>query len=247
MPGNGCEFLRGRTAVITGAAGGIGEAICARLAEYGINMLLIGRNAQKLDALREKLTEIGGDHACLAGDLRDLTFIDRIVSTAQERFGGFDFLINNAGLAHHCGMEEMTPEQYDAIMETNVRGPYFLCSRSLRVLRRSELATIVNICSASSHTGYPNQTVYVASKHALLGMSKSLANEVYSENIRVHCISPGGVYTSMIAMVRPDLTDDGMIQPSDIAILITFLLENRRSNAVVDEIRVNRCTKAPFS
>lgn len=241
------DFLKDRTAVVTGAAGGIGVAICSRLAQSGINLLMIGRKEHKLNALSEKLVPFGGRYEYLAGDLTDLAFVDDVISTAEMRFGGFDFLINNAGIAHHSSMEEMTPEEFDAIMQINVRAPYFLCSRSLRVLRKSQLATIINLCSASSHKGYPNQSVYVASKHALLGMSKSLANEVYQENIRVHCISPGGVFTDMITLVRPDLTDEGMIQPDDIASIVAFFLENRRSNAVIDEVRVNRCTKAPFS
>lgn len=241
------EFLRGKTAIITGAAGGIGEAICRELAQRHINMLLIGRNPSKLDALAEQLKADGVKIACLAGNLRDVQFVEQIVETAVKCFGGIDILINNAGLAHHCPMEDMTFELYDEIMETNVRAPYFLCKSALKYLRNSECATIINMCSASSHKGYQEQSVYVASKHALLGMSKTLAAEVYKQNIRVHTISPGGVYTSMVALVRPDLTDDGMIMPSDIANIIAFLLENRKSNAVVDEIKVNRCTKEPFS
>lgn len=241
------EFLRGKTAIITGAAGGIGEAICHELAKHHINMLLIGRNLSKLDALAEALKADDLKVLCLAGDLRNIEFIDQIVQTAVEYFGGIDILINNAGLAHHCSMEDMTLELYNEIMETNVRAPYFLCKNALKYLRNSECATIINMCSASSHKGYQEQSVYVASKHALLGMSKTLAAEVYRQNIRVHTISPGSVYTSMIALVRPDLTDDGMIMPSDIANIIAFLLENRKSNAVVDEIRLNRCTKEPFS
>lgn len=239
------EFLRGKTAIVTGAAGGIGEAICQELAAHHINMLLVGRNPSKLDALVRKLA--GAKAVCMGGNLRDVNFIDQIIQTAVEHFGGIDILINNAGLAHHCKMEEMTLELYDEIMETNVRAPYFLCRNTLKYLRKSDCATIINMCSASSHKGYQDQSVYVASKHALLGMSKTLAAEVYKQNIRVHTISPGGVYTSMVSLVRPDLTDGGMILPTDIANIVAFLLENRRSNAVVDEIRVNRCTKEPFS
>lgn len=240
------EFLKGKTAIVTGAAGGIGEAICRELAAHCINMLLVGRNPSKLDALAGKLAATGVETVCLAGNLRDVHFIDQIIQTAVERFDGIDILINNAGLAHHCPMEDMTLELYDEIMETNVRAPYFLCRNTLKYLRNSDCATIINMCSASSHRGYQKQSVYVASKHALLGMSKTLAAEVYKQNIRVHAISPGGVYTSMVTLVRPDLTDDGMIMPTDIAKIIAFLLENRKSNAVIDEIKVNRCTKEPF-
>lgn len=240
-------FLYHKTAIVTGAAGGIGEAICHELAAHRINMVLVGRNSAKLEALAEKLAATGVQTVCLSGNLRDIAFIDQIIQTAIDRFGGIDILINNAGLAHHCKMEDMSLEKYDEIMETNVRAPYFLCRNALKYLRKSDCATIFNMCSASSHKGYQEQSVYVASKHALLGMSKTLASEVYKENIRVHTISPGGVFTSMVSLVRPDLTADGMILPEDIANIVAFMLENRRSNAVIDEVKVNRCTKEPFS
>jgi short-subunit dehydrogenase len=89
--------------------------------------------------------------------------------------------------------------------------------------------------------------VYAASKHALLGWSKSFANEYYKEDIRVHVISPGSVYTKMIAMVRPDLTPEGMMLPEDIADIIGVYLQFRKTNAVIDEIEAHRVTKEPFA
>jgi len=136
---------------------------------------------------------------------------------------------------------------FDSIMQINVRAPYFMCQQALEDLRKSDCATIINICSVVAHKGYPRQSVYAASKHALLGLSKSLANEVYKDNIRVHVISPGGVFTPMIALVRPELTPEGMILPEDIANIMGFYLECRKSNAVVDEIEVHRANKEPFA
>jgi NAD(P)-dependent dehydrogenase (short-subunit alcohol dehydrogenase family) len=141
----------------------------------------------------------------------------------------------------------MTPELFDSIMRVNVRAPYFLCQKAVEDLKKSEYATIINICSVVAHKGYPRQSVYAASKHALLGFSKSFANEHYKDNIRVHVISPGSVYTKMIAMVRPDLNPEGMILPEDIADIVSMYLMLRKSNAVVDEIEVHRVTKEPFA
>ena len=141
----------------------------------------------------------------------------------------------------------MTPELFDSIMQVNVRAPYFLCQRALPELKASSCATIINICSVVAHKGYPRQSVYAASKHALLGWSKSFANEFYKDDIRVHVISPGSVYTKMIAMVRPDLSPEGMILPEDIADIVGVYLMLRKSNAVVDEIEVHRVTKEPFA
>lgn len=238
------EFLRGKTAIVTGAAGGIGEAICKKLASLGMNLVITGRKVQALEELAAQLpTKV---HCCV-GDLQELTFVDRLLAETRETFGSVDVIINNAGLSHNCPVEEMTPELFDSIMRVNVRAPYFLCQKAVEDLKKSEYATIINICSVVAHKGYPRQSAYAASKHALLGFSKSFANEHYKDNIRVHVISPGSVYTKMIAMVRPDLTPEGMILPEDIADIVGMYLMLRKSNAVVDEIEVHRVTKEPFA
>lgn len=238
------EFLRGKTAIVTGAAGGIGEAICKKLASLGMNLVITGRKVQALEELAAQLpTKV---HCCV-GDLQELSFVDRLLRETREVFGGVDVIINNAGLSHNCTVEEMTPELFDSIMQVNVRAPYFLCQKAVEDLKKSDYATIINICSVVAHKGYPRQSVYAASKHALLGFSKSFANEHYKDNIRVHVISPGSVYTKMIAMVRPDLSPEGMILPEDIADIVGMYLMLRKSNAVVDEIEVHRVTKEPFA
>ena len=239
--------LAGRVAIITGAAGGIGEALCLKLAESKMRLLITGRNLEKLNALAERLRAMGAEAQVCAGDLSSLDFVDRVLDSAREAFGGIDVIINNAGLAHNCPAEEVSPELFDSIMQLNVRAPYFLCQRALPDLRKSDCATIINICSVVAHKGYPRQSVYSASKHALLGLSKAMANELYRENIRVHVISPGGVFTPMIAVARPDLSPEGMILPQDLADIAMFYLEMRKTNAVVDEIELHRVTKEPFA
>lgn len=238
------DFLKGKTAIVTGAAGGIGEAICKKLASLGMNLVVTGRKAQ---ALADLAAQLPAKVHCCVGDLQELSFVDQLLRETREVFGGVDVIINNAGLSHNCTVEEMTPELFDSIMRVNVRAPYFLCQKAVEDLKKSDYATIINICSVVAHKGYPRQSVYAASKHALLGFSKSFANEHYKDNIRVHVISPGSVYTKMIAMVRPDLSPEGMILPEDIADIVGMYLMLRKSNAVVDEIEVHRVTKEPFA
>ncbi|MBO7711446.1 MAG: SDR family oxidoreductase [Lachnospiraceae bacterium] len=239
--------LTSKTATITGASGGIGKAISLMLAGQRMNLVLVGRNEKKLRETEEAAKGLGAQTFVCRGDIRDLTFTQEILSAAVERFGGLDVLINCAGLAQHDPFEEVTPAQFDDIMAVNVRAPYFLCQGALPLLRGSGMATIINICSVVAHKGYPQQSVYAASKHALLGLSKSLANEVFRDDIRVHVISPGGVFTDMGALARPDLTPDGMTLPEDIADIVLFLLEHRCANAVIDEIQVHRTNKEPFA
>ncbi len=132
-------------------------------------------------------------------------------------------------------------------MALNVKAPYFLTQAALPYLRASDRATVINIASVVGHKGYPEQSVYSASKHALIGWSKAFAAEVYKENIRVHVVSPGGVYTEMIALARPDIRKESLILPEDVADIVAFYLDHRMSNAVIDEIGLHRAEKLPFA
>lgn len=240
------DFLKGRTAIVTGATGGIGQSICTKLASYGMNVVAVGRNKEKLNEISVKIEGYGGTPLAVPGDITDMEFVEKLPALVKERFEGFDILVNCAGIAQRDEFEEVTVEKYDMIMNTNVRAPYFLCQKSLPYLRESDCAAIINIASVVAHKGYPLQSVYAASKHALLGWSKSLANEVYEEDIRVHVIAPGGVYTDMVGLSRPDLSREGMPVPEDVADTVGFLLEMRHTNAVFDELEFHRKNKAPF-
>ncbi len=238
----------GKAALITGAGGGIGRAIALRFAQMGINLTLVGRTEKKLLDTQSEINAAFPDvrTAIITGDLLDTTFPKECIRTALAQHGRLDILVNNAGLAQSQPFEEISLEEYERIMNTNVRAPFLLTQAALPVLRNSDFATVINIASVTAHKGYPLQSVYSASKHALIGMSKSLANEVCKQNIRVHVISPGGVFTDMVRISRPDLSEEGMILPEDIAEIAAFFLEHR-TNAVVDEIQVHRVGKEPFA
>lgn len=240
------NLLKNKKAIITGASGGIGEAIALSLAKEGAKLALLGRNKEKLEKVSDHAEKLSGVKPLIfPGDLLSSNYVSETVKCASQMLGGIDILINNAGIAHSTLFEEISEAQYDLIMGTNVKAPFMLCQSALPHLRKSESATIINIASVTAHKGYPLQSVYTASKHALIGFSKSLAKEVFEENIRVHVISPGGVYTDMIKTSRPDLDSDGMIVPEDIADIILFILKHR-GNAVIDEICVHRAAKEPF-
>lgn len=241
------NLMKNKTAIITGATGGIGYALTEKLAGYKMNLVLTGRKTEALEKAGELARKMGAEVCLVPGDLTELDFQDQLLRKAQETFGGVDVVINNAGLAHNCQVEEVTPELFDRIMKINVRAPYFLCQKALPYLRKSDCATIINICSVVAHKGYPLQSAYVTSKHAFLGFSKALANEVFKENIRVHVISPGGIYTDMSKIVRPDLSPEGMMLAEDIADMAGFFLEHRHTNAVIDEIQAHRIGKEPFA
>lgn len=238
--------MKGLTAIVTGAGGGIGREIAKSLANEGVNIVLFGgRNIEKLNQTETELKACGVKTLIVSGDLTDENFLITGVEKVVKEFGGVDILINNAGVAQNASVTETTTEEFDKIMAINIRTPYLLTQKVLPYLEKSNRASVINIASVVSHAGYPNQSAYTASKHALLGFTKSLASEVYKKGIRVHAISPGGVYTDMVKISRPDLTADGMILPTDISDIVMFLLKNR-GNAVIDEIIVHRLGKEPF-
>lgn len=237
--------LTGKVAVITGGGGGIGRAVAEKLAQAGMKVVLLGGN--HLEKLRETEAVVEKYSICLPlpGDLTDGEFVTAAVKRVVSELGGIDVLINNAGMALNAPFEEISEEQFDKIMAINIKVPFFLTQKVIPYLKKSECASIINLSSVVGHAGYPLQSAYVASKHAILGFTKSLANEYYKHGIRVHAISPGGVYTDMVKIARPDLTPEGMIMPEEIADIVWFFLA-RRGNAVVDEILVHRVNKEPF-
>ena len=234
-------MLRGKTALVTGGGGGIGREIAAQLKAAGANVAICGRNVEKLEAAARSI----GGALTLPGDLLDDTYVQSCVDRTVETFGGLDILINNAGVALSKPFAETAIEDFDRVMATNVRAPFILIRSALPQLRKAR-GRVINIASVVAHKGYPLQSAYAASKHALLGLSKSLANELYEDGVRVHVISPGGVYTDMAKVARPDLSPDGLISAAEVADAVMFLLSLDK-NAVIDEICLHRQGKAPFA
>ena len=236
--------LMGSRALINCAGSGIGRAIALRLADEGMKLALVGRSADKL-MRTAAMTGRPLDMLVLPTDITTPKGIDDIMRILEGHFKGLDVLVNNAGMALNCPFEQTAEADFDKIMALNVKAPFLLCQRTLKLLRLSDCPTIINLGSVTAHQGYALQAAYSASKHALLGLTKALAREVSGEGIRVHMISPGGVYTDMIAIARPDLSPEGMIRPEEVAELAAYLVTHR-GNAVVDEIRLHRAAKEPF-
>ena len=236
--------LLGKTALITGAGGGIGRALAIQLAEAGANLALAGRDEKKLSESCALARTADVEALMLPGDLTAPGHPAECVRRAVKGFGRLDILINNAGVVLSKPFEAVTPEEYDDVMAVNARAPFFLCQAALPYLRETKGA-ILNIGSVVSHKGYPMQSVYGASKHALLGFTKALASEVRKDGIRVHMLSPGTVSTGMAGAVRPDLDGDDLIQPEELAEVALFLLT--RKSAVIDEIQAHRPGKEPFA
>ena len=240
------ESLEGARALVTGASRGIGRAIAMALAAEGVALGLSGRDQEALDECSEEILKISGlSPTLIVADLSDTESATRIVDEAAAKLGGIDFLINNAGIGLNRSIEETEVEDWDRLMAINARAPFLLCKASLPFLRRSPRASIINMASVMGRKGYAHQGAYAASKHALVGFTKVLARELQQENIRVHVLTPGGVYTDMIRQVRPDIEPDDLMSPTEIAEMVIFLL-SQRGNAIIDEINPRRIASTPF-
>ena len=230
-----------RKALVTGGTRGIGYAIAEMLVRNGIEVCISGTNSETVNRAAQKL----GAAIAIAVDLEQPDAPNVLISQAVKALGGLDLVVNNAGISLQASLEETSISAWDRIMHINARAPYFICKEALVHLRKSTCPTIIQIASVVSHEGYPMQSAYAASKHALVGFTKSLAKEVQPDGIRIHTISPGGVATDMIDAVRPDIDHDALIDPQEIADLVWFLLSHR-GNAMVDHIDVRRNLKTPW-
>ena len=236
--------LSGLSALVTGGTRGIGRAVTESLARRGARVAFVGRRREDLAETRDLVESLGVEALALPCDLGDAEAAAQVVRRAVDAFGRLDILVNNAALSHSAPFAETPTDVFDRLMAVNARAPFILCREAIPHLKGSPRASIINILSVASHKGYPQQSAYAASKHALLGLTKVLAGELHGDGIRVHAVAPGGVATSLVRETRPDLDEDVLMRPQDIADLVMYLLTHR-SNAVIDEIRLRRAVSEP--
>lgn len=237
--------LAEKVAIVTGASRGIGRAISVALGAEEATVVLAARAPAALARAASQVAEAGGIAEMITTELADEASIKQLVQTVSDRFGRLDILVNCAGITHSASLEETRTEDLDRVWAVNARGPFILCREALPLLKKSEAGYIVNISSVVGVKGYPLQSAYTASKHALRGMSISLAEELRGSSVRVHVICPGGVDTEMVQHVRPDIAKDDLIGPEEIAEMVVYLVTHR-GNAVMDEIHLRRAASSPW-
>ena len=193
--------LTGKAALVTGASGGIGAAIAKSLHGAGATVGLSGTRTEPLEALAAQL----GDRAhVLPCNLSDVEAVEALPKQAVEVMGSLDVLVNNAGITRDNLFMRMSAQEWDDVLNVNLRSAMVLSKGAIRGMMKSRWGRIVNISSIVGATGNPGQANYAASKAGLVGMSKSLAYEVASRGITVNCIAPGFITTAM----TEKLTDD---------------------------------------
>ena len=237
--------LKGKIAIVTGASKGIGREIALLFGKMEATVVLTARTNHLLQEVAQQIKSNGADTEIFQLELEDENSIKKLVEFVKDKFGALDILVNNAGITHSASLEDTSTEDYDKVMSVNARGPFILCREVLELLKKSESGKIINISSVVGVKGYPLQSAYTASKHALRGMSISLANELKDTSVRVHVICPGGVDTELIGRVRPDIKKDELIDPKEVAELAGYLVACK-GRGVVDEIRIRRRTSDPW-
>ena len=220
--------LAGRSALVTGAGSGIGEAVAMALAEAGARVGLLGRRAEPLQALAERIAEQGGEAVALPGDVRDFEAIEAAVDEVSRRFGPIDILVANAAVADCGPVADADPAIYRDVIETNVLGVLNGIRSALpRMLERGS-GHVVVMASGSGRVTYVGEPAYVASKHATVAFADCLRQEVAEKGIRVTTIEPGLVETPLIH-VYPGALD--MVpnvvpmEPEDVAGAVLWALQ----------------------
>jgi NAD(P)-dependent dehydrogenase (short-subunit alcohol dehydrogenase family) len=186
--------LQDKIAIITGGGSGIGLAIAEKFVENGARTIIVGRDMQKLTAAKDKLGELCEPITC---DLSDLNSIPHLIEQITTRFGRIDILVNNAGINMKKEFTDVTTDEFQKILLTNVTAVFAISKEVVKNMLQNGGGTIINISSMASQYGIPKVIAYTASKAAIEGMTKAMAVELSPKGIRVNCIAPGFIATDM--------------------------------------------------
>ncbi|SEJ60277.1 3-oxoacyl-[acyl-carrier-protein] reductase [Pseudooceanicola nitratireducens] len=226
--GNGMFDLTGKTALVTGASGGIGGAIAKALYDAGATVGLSGTRVEPLEALAAELGERAHVLPC---NLSDAEAVEALPKQAIEAVGGLDILVNNAGITKDQIFMRMSDEDWAKVIEVNLTSTMRLCRAVMRPMMKSRWGRIVNISSIVGATGNPGQVNYAASKAGMVGMTKSIAYEVASRGITANCVAPGFIATAMTdkltdeqkGKINAQIPASRMGTPEEIAAAVLYL------------------------
>jgi 3-oxoacyl-[acyl-carrier protein] reductase len=193
--------LDGRTAIVTGGTRGIGAAVAALLAEHGAAVVVSGRDAARLQNAVQELEERGASVHGVVADAAKREDADRLVEAAKERYGRLDLLVNNAGITRDGLLIRMKDDDWDRVMEVNLRGAFLMARAAAKLMVRQRSGRIINIASTAGAMGNPGQANYSAAKAGLIGFTKATARELAHWGILVNAVAPGLIETDMAAAI----------------------------------------------
>jgi 3-oxoacyl-[acyl-carrier protein] reductase len=218
--------LKGKTAIVTGSTKGIGKAIASALVRADLNVVVSSRDSHEIELTIAELNEIKrgrvGGSVC---DVREDAQVRTLFETTVKTFGGLDILVNNAGIGLFASVEEMEPEDFRAVLETNVLGVYHCCHQAIPLMKQRGGGYIINISSLAGVNAHPRMAAYNASKFGLNGFTEALMQEVRHDGIKVSYIMPGSVNTHF-GGDEPSEEKSWQLQPEDIARVVLDLLNH---------------------
>lgn len=223
--------------IVTGASRGIGRAIAIRLAEENHNVMIFGRDKSALEKVRSELQNKGVESEYFAGDVGDKKFVNNSVNQIIKKYGRVDHLINNAGFGVLKKLVDSSLEEFKSQMDTNIFGVYNFTKAVIDGMISQRSGSIINIASLAGKNAFVGGTMYGATKHALLGFTKSLMLEVRQYNVRIAAICPGSVNTDFFneAHTKPEF--EKILRPQDVAETVAMIIK-LPVRALVSEIDI---------
>jgi len=233
------------TALVTGASRGIGRAIATTLASQGLKVVGTATTPAGAQAVAEALSAWGGEGLCL--NVNDAAACDAAVDQIVKTHGGLQVLVNNAGITRDTLAMRMKDEDWDAVLDTNLKSVFRLCRGVMRPMMKQRWGRIINITSVVGASGNPGQANYAAAKAGVAGMTRALARELGSRGITVNCVAPGFIETDMTAALPEEQQKALLAQiplghlgkPSDVAHLVAFLASAHAGYVTGQEMHVN--------
>lgn len=240
-------ILQNKVAVVTGATRGIGRAIARSFADQGARLVVVGTNAELVDSFTGELQQAGTEAIGVRADVAVSRDVEQLIEATKERFGRVDILVNNAGITRDGLLLRMKDEDWDAVLDVNLKGA-FLCTRAVaRLMTRQRSGRIINISSVVGQMGNPGQANYCASKAGLHGLTRATARELAKRNITVNAVAPGFIQTDMTDALseeqHAELLEQVPLarlgQVDDVAAAVLFLASDQAGYVTGQVIGVN--------
>ena len=241
-------MLAGKVALVTGAGRGIGRDIALTLAEYGAAVIInYNGSRERAEALAAGIVQKGGRATAIQANVSEAAEVARLFEESVKEFGRIDILVNNAGITRDNLILKMSEEEFDAVVDTNMRGAFLCMKQAAKLMLKQRGGRIINISSISGIIGNAGQVNYCAAKAGMLGMTKALARELGSRGITVNAVAPGYIKTEMTE-VLPEQVKEGMLaqiplkragETRDIAEAVAFLASDRASYITGQTLQVN--------
>lgn len=239
--------LSGKIAIVTGASQGIGEVIAKKLSEAGAHVVCIARSKEKIENLVNQLKNSGLSASSISCDVSDGKAFSDAISNIYSENKRLDILVNNAGITRDALLMRMNEDQWDTVLDTNLKGAFHGMKAAIRPMMKNKSGRVINITSIVGLTGNPGQANYSASKAGLIGMTKSIAKEVATRGITVNCIAPGWIETEMTEDLPENVKNELLKRipqartgkPEDIAYAALFLASDEANYITGQTITVD--------